>query len=243
MTLQEISRAYYLRFNLPLQAVFLVGLWFFDINIWYTILCYILVYWLGVQAGFHKLFSHKAWEPRNKAIKYGLAVLGCFGLMGGPITWARIHRWHHAQSDTENDPHSPRKGFLNAYFMWLLKPIDAPIFSVKGHLKDSVLIGIEQRCREIVLVTLVVVFAVNPTVAMSLLLAMILTFHSEMLVNSLLHKKVNGEYSSTNNYLFMLPSGGSSLHKNHHDNAGSPTFGKQWYEIDLSYYLIVLLKK
>jgi stearoyl-CoA desaturase (delta-9 desaturase) len=242
-SLTDVSRSYYLKFNLPLQILFLILLPFVSIDLFYFLIFYILIYWIGIQAGFHKLFSHKSWEPKNKFIKYSLAVIGCFGLMGGPITWARIHRYHHAHSDTNFDPHSPSKGFYVSYFGWLLKPMDVPVFVIRDYLKDNLLIKIEKLCRQIVLVSLLIVFFISPAIGMSLLAAMILTFHSEMLINSLLHKKVDGEYTAINITSLALLSGGSTLHKNHHINPSNANLKNKWTEVDLSYQIIRVLKK
>ena len=242
-SLTDVSRSYYLKFNLPLQILFLILLPFIGINIFYFLIFYILIYWVGIQAGFHKLFSHKSWEPKNKFIKYLLAVLGCFGLMGGPITWSRIHRYHHAHSDTNLDPHSPSKGFYISYFGWLLQPMEVPVFVIRDYLKDDQLIKIEKLCRELVLVSLLTLFLISPIIGMSLLAAMILTFHSEMLINSLLHKKVNGEYTAINITSLALLSGGSTLHKNHHINPGNANLKNKWTEVDLSYQIIRILRK
>ena len=242
-SLTDVSRSYYLKFNLPLQILFLILLPFIGINIFYFLIFYILIYWVGIQAGFHKLFSHKSWEPKNKFIKYLLAVIGCFGLMGGPITWSRIHRYHHAHSDTNLDPHSPSKGFYISYFGWLLQPMEVPVFIIRDYLKDDQLIKIEKLCRQLVLVSLLTLFLISPIIGMSLLAAMILTFHSEMLINSLLHKKVNGEYTAINITSLALLSGGSTLHKTHHINPGNANLKNKWAEVDLSYQIIRILRK
>lgn len=241
--IKSLSRKYYLGFNIPLHILFLICLWFYNINFIYFCFFYILVYWIGIQAGSHKLFSHRSWESRNEFIKYFLAIISCFGLMGGPISWARMHRWHHANSDTNKDPHSPLKGFYFSYFGWLLDPPNVPVFTIRDHLKDKILIKIEERCREFVILGLVITFIISNELGTSLLAAMICTFHSEMLVNAFLHKKIHDKYHPVNNLFFMIISGGSSLHQNHHKFASSPNFRLKRYEIDMSFQFIKMLRK
>jgi stearoyl-CoA desaturase (delta-9 desaturase) len=242
-TFAELSRSYYLYFNLPLHFLLIASVFFIEISIPLVVLFYAIVYWVGVQAGSHKLFSHNTWVPKFNFLKYIVALISCFGLMGGPVSWARMHRYHHANSDTDHDPHTPKKGFYVSYIGWLLNPPNAPFFIIKDLLKDKLLCNIEKYCRQIVMAVLTIIFLFDPTVFASLLLAMVLTFHSEMLVNSFLHKKVGNKYTSVNNAWLSLISGGSTLHKNHHDNPGKDNFGTTWYEIDLSYFIIKLLKK
>ena len=47
----------------------------------------------------------------------GRALLAC---ENGPIKWVAQHRMHHANSDTEKDPHSAAKGFLWSHMLWML---------------------------------------------------------------------------------------------------------------------------
>jgi len=68
---------------------------------------YYLVVMIGISIGYHRYFSHRAFET-TPAMEY--LMLFCGMLCGGrsPLTWAAVHRMHHATSDTENDPHSPK---------------------------------------------------------------------------------------------------------------------------------------
>ena len=241
--IEKASKSYYLFFNLPLHLLLFVSLYFFTINFWLFLIFFVIVYWLGIQAGVHKLFSHKSWQPKTNFVKNLLAVISCFGLMGGPVTWAQMHRWHHKNSDTDLDPHSPKNGKLKSYAGWLMKPPEVPLFVIKDLIRDRQLIFIEKYCREIVLCTLLVLGIISVEAALSLLLAMIVTFHSEMMVNCFLHKYNGEKFAPINNFALSLISGGSTLHKNHHDNAGSANFSNKWFEVDLSYFFIKLLSK
>jgi stearoyl-CoA desaturase (delta-9 desaturase) len=66
-----------------------------------------LVTALGVEGGLHRFFSHRAFAA-------GTAVTALWGVAGsmaaqGPIVfWVATHRIHHAFTDTDRDPHSPR---------------------------------------------------------------------------------------------------------------------------------------
>ncbi|MGI8331391.1 acyl-CoA desaturase [Actinomadura scrupuli] len=66
-----------------------------------------LVTALGVEGGLHRFFSHRA-------LAAGTTVTALWGVAGsmaaqGPIVfWVATHRIHHAFTDTDRDPHSPR---------------------------------------------------------------------------------------------------------------------------------------
>lgn len=244
------SRNYYLYFNLPLQILGIVSLFFFSnlsiaIFLPTLLISYVLIYWIGIQAGAHKLFAHRLWTPKNEFIKYSLAVLSCFGLMGGPVIWAQVHRHHHANSDNENDMHSPRHGLLHAYILWLFNLKTMNLSSIKDLLRDKTLCRINQYCRHIVLVVLAILFFVNFSIFAGVLWAAILTFHSEMLVNTFLHffDKTSNTYATRNNKFLSWISGGSTLHMNHHDNPRLSNLRLSKWEFDGSYLFIRLLKK
>jgi stearoyl-CoA desaturase (delta-9 desaturase) len=248
--MQEIatkSKNYYLFFNLPIQVLTVLGLIllpidFYKILAWATAF-YVLVYWIGIQAGSHKLFSHRSWEPRYKWITNSIAVISCFGLMGGPVVWSMMHRWHHANSDTDKDPHSPKDGKYHSYFGWLMNPPSVPLTLIKDHIRSKIVMQIDHHCIKIVLITLSLLVLIDYQIALSLGIAMTATFHIEMMINAFAHKEVDNQWSAHNNSVLAFISGGSTLHGNHHDSPSNFSFSKHWWELDPSAWIIRVLKK
>ena len=82
------------------------------------ILAYYLLAGLGVNLGYHRLLSHRSLRV-PKWLERTLVILGLPA--GTPIQWAGNHRYHHAHTDTELDPHSPmHQGFWYAHVGWYL---------------------------------------------------------------------------------------------------------------------------
>ena len=87
-----------------------------------------LISGLGVTIGFHRHFTHRAFQAR-RGLRIGLAVAGSLSMQGDVITWVADHRRHHAFTDKEGDPHSPwlfgrtplalARGFFHAHLGWL----------------------------------------------------------------------------------------------------------------------------
>ena len=89
---------------------------------------------LGVSVGFHRLFTHKAFQTFHW-VESLLAVLGMMATGGSLLSWVATHRRHHERSDREGDPHSPLgnpqlyratftdwcAGMLHAHALWLHK--------------------------------------------------------------------------------------------------------------------------
>jgi fatty-acid desaturase len=73
---------------------------------------------VGITLGYHRYFTHRSFST-PKPVQYLMAVCGAMAGEAGPIAWVAAHRYHHTYSDTENDPHSPLRGFLWAHVTWL----------------------------------------------------------------------------------------------------------------------------
>lgn len=247
LNIQKEFKDYHIKFNLPIQLATIFSIIFFSYNInkvvALTTFLYIIIYWVGTQCGSHKLFAHKSWKPRNQFIKYVLAYISCFGLMGGPILWSSVHRWHHAHSDKNLDPHSPKDGILHSYFTWFLNAPHIPLRIVKDYIGDPRLVKIDKNCKSIVLITLLLFFLIDYELGISLLLAMTISFNFEMSINAFAHKKVNNDWNPVNYTFLGFITGGSALHLNHHNDPSNYSFSNKWYEIDPSVWIINVLKE
>ena len=74
---------------------------------------------LGITLGFHRMLVHQSFTA-NPVVKFILLMLGSMALQGAPSSWASIHLKHHANTDVEDDPHSPTfKGWLHAHCGWI----------------------------------------------------------------------------------------------------------------------------
>ena len=94
---------------------------------WYVFfgfLWYQVIATFGISIGLHRHFAHKQFEVSKL---YEIVILFLITLTGArsPLGWIGAHRIHHANADTENDPHSPDiKGFWNIVFnRWTCKNI------------------------------------------------------------------------------------------------------------------------
>ena len=85
------------------------------------ILCAVLYFgrmWF-ITAGYHRYFSHRSYRT-NRVFQFILAFGGASASQKGPLWWAAHHRDHHRYSDTEQDVHSPLKGFWWSHVGWIL---------------------------------------------------------------------------------------------------------------------------
>jgi fatty-acid desaturase len=57
--------------------------------------------------------------PSLQWLEFFLAYCGALAFEGDPIEWSKNHRWHHQNSDSPADRHSPRDGLWHAHMGWL----------------------------------------------------------------------------------------------------------------------------
>jgi len=73
---------------------------------------------LGITVGLHRLLAHRSFAT-YRWVERALATLGALAFQGGVIDWVAIHRMHHAHSDADGDPHTPRDSFWRGHLLWL----------------------------------------------------------------------------------------------------------------------------
>lgn len=217
---------------------------------------------LGVTVGYHRLLSHRSFTC-FKTIEYLCVLPGYLAFEGSPIWWATIHRAHHRYADTELDPHSPKYGLQNAHIGWLTLPsykshID-PAVQSKDLVSDPVYRFLEQggnlhRGHALaisvgVLFRMALWICFGWQVALASLLAGIAVLQIPLMLNVVCHipklgyKTYARDDDSVNVWWVGLLAMGEGWHNNHHASPGSAKTGIKLFELDLSWLLILAMKK
>jgi len=88
---------------------------------------------LGISVGYHRLLTHNAFKT-HVFTRNALALLAaCYG--GSPLLWVGVHRVHHAVTDWQADPHTPKRGFWFAHCGWFIdsqNPTRCALFALSG---------------------------------------------------------------------------------------------------------------
>ena len=218
---------------------------------------------LGITIGFHRLFSHRAFET-NRLIQFLLAALGSMAAEGPLLKWVALHRRHHQHSDQPGDPHSPHqegrgllgllRGLWHAHVGWVFRP-DPPDLS--RYVKDLHQSGL-LRMASALFPLWVVIGLLLPAALGGLLMGtwmgalfgllwgglarIFLVHHVTWSVNSICHvwgrRPFRTNDSSRNNFLFGILALGEGWHNNHHAFPTSARHGLRWWQIDMSYWVI-----
>lgn len=74
---------------------------------------------LSITCGYHRLFSHRAYQAKQP-IRILFALFGGAAFEGSVLEWCTDHRNHHKHTDTDKDPYNAKRGFWYSHIGWLL---------------------------------------------------------------------------------------------------------------------------
>jgi stearoyl-CoA desaturase (delta-9 desaturase) len=214
-----------------------------------SIVGYICLAMLGISAGYHRLFSHKGFKV-NLLTKRILLWFGILAGQGGPVFWVGIHRgYHHRHPDKPGDAHSPRDGFWHSYILWMFKRNSMSIKSVIDLLRDPDMVFAHKHYIKIFWLTHLLVALVSFDLWLFLLaLPAFITLHSFLIQTSVTHlpfmgyRNYNTKDDSVNCPLLFPVILGEAWHNNHHGEGRNSNFGRQWWELDPTYWIICLIR-
>jgi stearoyl-CoA desaturase (Delta-9 desaturase) len=203
-----------------------------------------------ITAGYHRYFSHRTFRT-GRVFQLILAFGGNTAVQKGPLWWAGHHRIHHRFTDTEADPHTPRKGFWWSHAGWILSDDTSPV--PEGTMKDF------EKYPELRFLSrhdwiapwslALVCFLVGgwSGLVIGFFLSTVLLWHATFLINSLAHvygsRRFATEDTSRNNPLLAVLTMGEGWHNNHHKAPYVARQGLRWWEVDLTWYVLVVLEK
>lgn len=213
---------------------------------------YLLTAWLvaklfnavGNEIALHRLWCHKSFQT-SRWKEYLLHVFALPMLYGSSITYAGIHRQHHAYSDTERDPHVTRPWWKVVFYVRNPKYHIEHKF-ISDIIKDPLHRWLHKHyflLNTLLVIMCVIVFGVVMT-GWFLSFMIIYNFIAAGLVNVFGHRPEYGtrthdtrDQSSNNRWLQIL-TWNEGLHHNHHANAGSYTFRMKPGDVDVPAWII-----
>jgi stearoyl-CoA desaturase (delta-9 desaturase) len=227
-----------------------------------------LVTGLGVSAGYHRLFTHRAFRAVS-GVRAALGIAGSMAGLGPVISWVAMHRRHHQCADHDGDMHSPNlhgtdlkgrvRGFLHAHLSWMIRHEYPNIAHYAPDLlEDRTTRRVSRNYQTWVLLGLLIPAVIGGVARRSFIGAftgllwggivrMFVVAQSISALNSVLHSMGTRRFKlpdrSGNSAILGALIWGEGWHHNHHAFPRSASFGLAWYYIDMSYWLIELLQR
>jgi stearoyl-CoA desaturase (Delta-9 desaturase) len=241
--------------------------WFSWAGVALLLVMWTLVGGLGVSVGLHRHFAHRAFRATPGVRR----MIGIFGSMAaqGPVSyWVALHRRHHAFTDEPGDPHSPKvkasnaksrlAAFWHSHVGWAMShDVPMPSRYSPDLVRDEVVTWLERYywvwvVAGIVLPGLVGMAIWGGATGFALgaywggFLRIALGHNIIWSINSVCHcigRRVYATPDDSRNVGWLsLISFGESWHNNHHQAPSSARFAHRWWEIDIGWMFISLLR-
>ena len=216
----------------------------------------------AITGFYHRYFSHRTFKTA-RCSQFAFAALGATAVQRGPLWWAAHHRHHHRHSDQEGDHHSPqRHGFLWSHMGWFTARVHfaTDLCLVRDFAKFPELCFLDRFDIFVPLLFATTLYGFGalwetfyPGAGTSgpqmliwgFFISTVLLYHGTYTINSLAHqigtKRYDTQDDSRNSLILSFITLGEGWHNNHHHYPASVRQGFYWWEIDLTYYLLVLL--
>ena len=232
---------------------------------WQGLLLAVVLHWLtggiGICLGYHRLLTHSSFNT-YRPIRWFLALVGGLAGEGSAIDWVANHRKHHAYSDKPGDPHSPREGTWWSHVFWLAwsPPQDQHWAHVEKWAPDLQKDAMMRFLGRMFLPLHIAagLWAMGAGYALGgapmaasfvvwgIFVRLVFVLHSTWFVNSASHiwgyRNYETSDDSRNLWWVAIIAYGEGWHNNHHAYPRMAPHGHRWWEFDMTYTTIRLMK-
>jgi stearoyl-CoA desaturase (delta-9 desaturase) len=234
----------------------LLAPWFFS---WSALGVTLFLHWLfgsiGICLGYHRLLSHRSFQV-PQWLEYAIALIGALALQGGPIFWVAGHRLHHAfTEDKDKDPYSASRGFWWSHMLWLFYP-QAEFFDYQQYRRfapdldrDPVYRWLNRYFFLLQIPLGLLLYAIGgwSFVVWGIFVRAVLLWHSTWFINSVTHlwgyRTFDTADNSRNLWWAAIFTYGEGWHNNHHAHPNVAKAGWRWWELDVTWWAIWVLKR
>lgn len=209
----------------------------------------------------HRYAAHGAFKMSKgwERVFFILAYITQGSSYMSPRAYAIMHRYHHAFTDTEKDPHSPSFSSNMLSMMWRTRTFYQNIIFGRMEVDprfsknlpewpafDRFANGTFSRLMWVGLyIAFFVFFATSPWLYLLLPIVVAMGAFHGAVINWFAHKYgyINFKLKNTSMNLFFIDilMLGESYHNNHHKHPSAINFGRRWHEIDPLYPVILFL--
>lgn len=248
--------------GLPILAVIITPLWAwyagFTGTQWLIALAFLYLNGLGITAGYHRLWAHKAYQA-HPVVRFWFAVWGAGALQNSVFVWASDHRRHHRHvDDNDHDPYSAGRGLWFSHIGWMLRDhtTNTEDFSnIKDLLQDPIL---QWQHKHYVAITAFMNIALPIGIGVLLgdimgtlisvgLVRLVVNHNVTFFINSLAHYWGTRPYTEANsardNGFLAFLTYGEGYHNYHHIFQTDYRNGIRWWQWDPTKWLIFGLSK
>jgi len=201
----------------------------------------------AITGFYHRYFSHRTYRM-GRFMQCVAALWGATATQKGALWWASHHRIHHRKSDTTDDPHNSREGFLHAHWLWFLyeESIETDMDQIPELVRFPELRLIDRfwYVPPVAFGCALFVMGGWHWVVWGYFVSTFLLSNATYTINSLMHYWGKQQYftgdESRNHWLLALITLGEGWHNNHHRYQSSTRNGFFRGEFDITYWILKL---
>jgi stearoyl-CoA desaturase (delta-9 desaturase) len=224
---------------------------------WQALAVAVVLHWstcsIGICLGYHRFLSHRSLKL-VAPVRFFVTLCGVLSGEGTPLLWAATHRLHHAKSDEPGDPHSPLDGPWWSHLLWLFVRHSAEHRKlmykhfVPDLAQDRILLMFDKTYPLWLFGFAGLIYAIGgwPLLLWGVCVRMVIAYHSTWLVNSATHLWGYRNYETTdqsrNLWWVAILAYGEGWHNNHHAYPAFARAGHKWWEVDMTWYAIKVLR-
>ncbi|MEO1338103.1 MAG: acyl-CoA desaturase, partial [Myxococcota bacterium] len=246
LCLHRLSNVAFAAIHLAPLGLLYTGLSRFDVA-----LCVALYFvrMFFITAGYHRYFSHRAYKM-GRFMQFLMALGGSLCANKGVLWWAAHHRNHHRHSDSSKDAHTPQKGLYESHVGWIFRDdhVATDYDRVKDLARFPELVWLNKNHTIVLTLLGVACFAAGgwSEFLSGFCLSTVLLWHGVFTINSLAHlwgtRRFPTNDDSRNNFWLALITLGEGWHNNHHYYQSSANQGFFWWEVDITYTILKLMR-
>ena len=192
---------------------------------------------VGTFGGWHRYWSHKSYTvgPIRENI---MTWLGMLSLTGAPITVVAMHRYHHANSDKEVDPHSPQNVPWYKLILGYYQTFETTPRIVRDVIRNKQMKFVQKNFFRLYTGGLVIAALIHPVLAGVLfsfpcLYCYIAGIGGNAIMNHIFGWQDHDSHDDSKNNVFLaVLSLGEGWHNNHHYRSSSYTTQEKWWQFD-----------
>ncbi|TGM46511.1 acyl-CoA desaturase [Leptospira biflexa] len=219
---------------------------------WALFLFYFFATGMGITVGYHRLFSHKAYEAKS-LIKLLLLLFGAAAFQSTALEWSEDHRIHHKFVDTDKDPYSIKKGFWYAHIGWLFRKRNYVQQGVQDLASDPLVLWQHKHFYSISIFMCFILPGLITMLWGSFLegffvagfLRLFVVHQFTFFINSACHvwgeRTFSKEQTARDNWVIAFFTFGEGFHNFHHEFQMDYRNGIRWYDYDPSKWMIKFL--
>ncbi|MBT3984386.1 MAG: acyl-CoA desaturase [Bacteriovoracaceae bacterium] len=210
----------------------------------------------SITAGYHRLFSHRAYKARAP-IRLFFLIFGAGAFQNSALKWSTDHRRHHNKVDTDEDPYNAKRGFWYSHVGWIFfKEEDKYRGKFSSDLANDPLVMWQHKYylplavfTGIILPALLGALFSSPIggLAIAGLARVVFVHHCTFFINSLCHivgkRTYNNDNTARDSAILAFFTYGEGYHNFHHKFQTDYRNGIRWYQFDPTKWVIYTMKK